>query len=156
MNGTRTNQFDAPTSFITSISRRRAKVASRIVLTIRNSDDASSTAARPKKAHRIHFVTLRSVFTSLAGVLIWSTPGTFWNSLPIVLVSCGVLGTTRNDVGQALGRLVLHEHGLVGEQLLELVVGVLVVEEPVALDVRVRLQLVLDRVRSGSGSPSPA
>ena len=43
MNGTRTNQFDAPTSFITSISRRRANVASRIVFTIRNSDDASST-----------------------------------------------------------------------------------------------------------------
>ena len=43
MNGTRTNQFDAPTSFITSISRRRAKVARRIVFTMRNSDDASST-----------------------------------------------------------------------------------------------------------------
>ena len=43
MNGMRTNQFDAPTSFMTSISRRRAKVASRIVFTIRNSDDASST-----------------------------------------------------------------------------------------------------------------
>ena len=45
MNGTRTNQFDAPTSFMTSISRRRANVASRIVFTIRNSDDASSTPA---------------------------------------------------------------------------------------------------------------
>ena len=44
MNGTRTNQFDAPTSFMTSISRRRANVASRIVLTMRNSDDASSDA----------------------------------------------------------------------------------------------------------------
>ena len=40
MNGMRTNQFDAPTSFITSISRRRANVASRIVFTMRNSDDA--------------------------------------------------------------------------------------------------------------------
>ena len=50
MNGTRTNQFDAPTSFITSISRRRANVASRIVFTIRNSDDASSTPARRKNA----------------------------------------------------------------------------------------------------------
>ena len=49
MNGTRTNQFDAPTSFMTSISRRRAKVASRIVLTIRKSDDASNTAAIVKK-----------------------------------------------------------------------------------------------------------
>ena len=30
-NGPRTNQFEAPTSFITSISRRRAKIESRIV-----------------------------------------------------------------------------------------------------------------------------
>ena len=49
MNGTRTNQFDAPTSFITSISRRRANVASRIVFTIRNSDDASSTAGQARR-----------------------------------------------------------------------------------------------------------
>ena len=47
MKGMRTNQFDAPTSFITSISRRRAKVARRIVLTMRNSDDASSTNEMP-------------------------------------------------------------------------------------------------------------
>ena len=40
MKGARTNQFDAPTSFITSISRRRANVASRMVFTIRNNDDA--------------------------------------------------------------------------------------------------------------------
>ena len=44
MNGTRTNQFDAPTSFMTSISRRRANVARRIVFTMRNSDDASSSS----------------------------------------------------------------------------------------------------------------
>ena len=44
MNGMRTNQFDAPTSFMTSISRRRANVARRIVFTMRNSDDASSTS----------------------------------------------------------------------------------------------------------------
>jgi hypothetical protein len=34
MNGPRTNQFVAPTSFITSISRRRAKIESRIVFAI--------------------------------------------------------------------------------------------------------------------------
>ncbi len=39
MNGQRTNQLVAPTSFITSTSRRRAKIESRIVLPI------SSTAA---------------------------------------------------------------------------------------------------------------
>ena len=35
MNGARTNQFDAPTSFITSISRRREKIERRIVFAIR-------------------------------------------------------------------------------------------------------------------------
>jgi hypothetical protein len=33
-NGSRTNQFDAPTSFITSTSRRRAKIESRMVFAI--------------------------------------------------------------------------------------------------------------------------
>ena len=36
MNGPRTNQFVAPTSFITSISRRLEKMESRIVLAIRS------------------------------------------------------------------------------------------------------------------------
>ena len=35
MNGARTNQFEAPTSFITSISRRREKMERRIVFAIR-------------------------------------------------------------------------------------------------------------------------
>ena len=60
MNGTRTNQFDAPTSFITSISRRRANVARRIVFTMRNSDDASSTLAIEMNASRIHRVARRA------------------------------------------------------------------------------------------------
>ena len=40
MNGPRTNQFVAPTSFITSISRRREKIESRIVFAI-SSDEAT-------------------------------------------------------------------------------------------------------------------
>ena len=48
MNGPRTNQFVAPTSFITSISRRRAKIESRIVFAIRRTDAISriTTATR--------------------------------------------------------------------------------------------------------------
>ena len=42
MNGPRTNQFVAPTSFITSISRRREKIDRRIVLAISNADEISS------------------------------------------------------------------------------------------------------------------
>ncbi len=130
---------------------------------MRNSDDASSTAGHdPKNAHRIHLVTLSSVFTCLAGVLICSTPGTFWNSLAIVAVSCGLARdhAVRGRAGAA-GGLVLDEHGLVGEELLELVVRVLVIEEPEALhslarDLRVGSSCVSDRVDLRAGSPSPA
>ena len=38
MNGPRTNQFVAPTSFITSISRRREKIDNRIVFAISSVD----------------------------------------------------------------------------------------------------------------------
>ena len=41
MNGPRTYQFVAPTSFITSISRRRAKIESRIVFAMRIVEAAS-------------------------------------------------------------------------------------------------------------------
>ncbi len=43
MKGPRTNQFVAPTSFITSISRRREKIESRIVFAIRSADEMSRT-----------------------------------------------------------------------------------------------------------------
>ena len=43
MNGPRTNQFVAPTSFITSISRRREKIESRIVFATRSVEETSST-----------------------------------------------------------------------------------------------------------------
>src|SRR5215213_1073726 len=41
MNGPRTNQLVAPTSFITSISRRREKIERRIVFAIRSADEMS-------------------------------------------------------------------------------------------------------------------
>ena len=43
MNGPRTNQFVAPTSFITSISLRRAKIERRIVFATSKVDEMSST-----------------------------------------------------------------------------------------------------------------
>src|SRR5947208_352076 len=42
MNGPRTNQLVAPTSFITSISRRRAKIDSRMVFAISSVDAVTS------------------------------------------------------------------------------------------------------------------
>ena len=101
MNGTRTNQFDAPTSFMTSISRRRANVASRIVLTIRNSDDTRSTTERPKKISRAVLVASRSPRSACSGVATLSTPGWDWNCRWIALVSSARFGTIRNDVGKA-------------------------------------------------------
>ena len=54
MNGTRMNQFVAPTSFITSISRRRANIAVRIVFQISRMAASSrkidsSRSRNPKK-----------------------------------------------------------------------------------------------------------
>ena len=49
MNGPRTNQLVAPTSFITSISRRREKIDSRIVLAISKVDAASSNKTATMK-----------------------------------------------------------------------------------------------------------
>jgi hypothetical protein len=45
MNGTRMNQLVAPTSFITSISRRRANMAVRMVLRISRLDATSRNTA---------------------------------------------------------------------------------------------------------------
>ena len=50
MNGPRTNQFVAPTSFITSISRRREKIESRIVFAISSADEIRSTIVATRNA----------------------------------------------------------------------------------------------------------
>ena len=48
MNGTRMNQLVAPTSFITSISRRRANIAIRMVLRIEQAGGEEQEAATTK------------------------------------------------------------------------------------------------------------
>ena len=58
MNGPRTNQFVAPTSFITSISRRRAKIESRIVFAI-SSVEAASRITREQEERLDHRATRR-------------------------------------------------------------------------------------------------
>ena len=60
MNGSRTNAFVAPTSFITSISRRREKIESRIVFWIR------TTAATPSRIinPNTKYSTYLSVFST--------------------------------------------------------------------------------------------
>ena len=62
MNGPRTNQFVAPTSFITSISRRREKIESRIVFAIRITDAIRSTTTTTRKTIQITSPTWRIRF----------------------------------------------------------------------------------------------
>ena len=59
MNGPRTNQFVAPTSFITSISRRREKIESRIVFAIRSVEATSRITTASRKIDSMTFATLR-------------------------------------------------------------------------------------------------
>jgi len=58
MNGPRTNQFVAPTSFITSISRRRAKIESRIVFAIKRVAAMSRMITAEMKTTSITVATL--------------------------------------------------------------------------------------------------
>ena len=62
MNGPRTNQFVAPTSFITSISRRREKIESRIVFAISKVDAISRTSTAARKTISITRATRRIRF----------------------------------------------------------------------------------------------
>ena len=57
------NQLVAPTSFITATSRRRAKIAIRMVLRISTEADARSTRAITRMPSCSARVTFRSVFT---------------------------------------------------------------------------------------------
>ena len=51
MKGTRMNQLVAPTSFMTDTSRRRAKMAMRIVFRISTAADTISTMAIARNTH---------------------------------------------------------------------------------------------------------
>ena len=69
MNGPRTNQFVAPTSFITSISRRREKIESRIVFAIRSTDAMSRTITATRNTTSITRATWRIALRGLLAVL---------------------------------------------------------------------------------------
>ena len=65
MNGPRMNQFVAPTSFITSISRRRAKIESRIVLAIRSVEATTSMMTAMRKTSEMTFAIVRMRWVTL-------------------------------------------------------------------------------------------
>src|SRR5918995_2938294 len=76
MNGPRTNQFVAPTSFITSISRRRAKIERRIVFAIRIAAAERSTRTAIPKMALMMFATRRIRFAfSFPYVTLWTPSG---------------------------------------------------------------------------------
>ena len=74
MNGPRTNQFVAPTSFITSISRRREKIESRIVFAISSADEISRTTVATANAVESTRATVTTRSDTSSPSLIFSTP----------------------------------------------------------------------------------
>ena len=75
MNGPRTNQFVAPTSFITSISRRREKIESRIVFAIRSDAEMSRIATAIAKIASTQCAKWRIRFESCVSWITSCTPG---------------------------------------------------------------------------------
>ena len=74
MNGNRMNQLVAPTSFITDTSRRRAKMAMRMVLRMSTEADSSSTTATARKTHCRTRITLCMVLICCPGYLTAKIP----------------------------------------------------------------------------------
>ena len=77
MNGPRTYQFVAPTSFITSISRRRAKIERRIVFAMRIVEAASSTITAMRKTIWIARAICRIRWETSLPYRTWSTAASF-------------------------------------------------------------------------------
>ena len=75
MKGPRTNQLVAPTSFITSISRRRAKIDSRIVFAMSSVDALTSRMIATRKTIEITSATVRTRFVVLSPHPTSFTPG---------------------------------------------------------------------------------
>ena len=75
MNGNRMNQLVAPTSFITDTSRRRAKMAMRMVLRMSTDADSSRTTATDRKTHWRMWITFCMVLICWPGYLTLMTPG---------------------------------------------------------------------------------
>ena len=75
MNGNRTYQLEAPTSFITSMSWRRAKMAVRMVLAISNSAASSTTMAMMSTNTLTFWLFCWSVRMTSTGSVTWRTPG---------------------------------------------------------------------------------
>ena len=74
MNGTRMNQLVAPTSFITETSRRRAKMAMRMVFRIRTAAETIRTMAMARQTHFETLITVSSLWMVCCGSVTERTP----------------------------------------------------------------------------------
>ena len=116
MNGPRTNQFVAPTSFITSISRRREKIESRIVFAIRSADAIEQDQRRrPGTTISITRATLEDALRDLLAVLdLVDARGSFGcrSAAAIALTSSPWRGVTSNESGSGFEGRFVDELGL--------------------------------------------
>jgi hypothetical protein len=82
MNGPRTNQLVAPTSFMTSISRLREKMDSRIVLAMRSDADVRRTITAIRKIASTQWAKRRIRFESwLSWTTSFTPAGSGWRLL---------------------------------------------------------------------------
>ena len=111
MNGPRTNQFVAPTSFITSISRRREKIERRIVFAISSVDgDEQQDAVAIVKIDLDHVRNLEHRLESCLPSSTFATPGASGRSSSATLsMSSASLGVTSIESGSGLYGKVLDE-----------------------------------------------
>ena len=105
MNGIRMNQFVAPTNFITSISRRRANIAVRMVFQMRPIATASSTSDMMSVTVRTKPESVEMTSNSSSASATASTPGSvrYWSARLRTRLVSSVIGTTLNCVGIVSG-----------------------------------------------------
>ncbi len=121
MNGPRTNQFVAPTSFITSISRRRAKIDSRIVFAISSVDAVTSSTTAIRKTIQITSAIVRTRCAVLLPQRTSSTPAHFacCTSAPICGVYSPFVGVTTYESGSGFdGSFDLNRSGYLRSMIL--------------------------------------
>ena len=151
MNGPRTNQLVAPTSFITSISRRREKIESRIVFAIRSAAEVSRIAHRDRE-DRLDPVREMEDAVRVLGVVDHLFHARR-DRMQARVERIQVLGLLRRDderVGERVERQRLQQRAF---GLLHLLVGLLLGDELERADERVALRAPARRRSPARASP---
>ena len=105
MKGPRTNQFVAPTSFITSISRLREKIESRIVFAIRSADETRRMIVAIEERSRETRATVTTRAETSPPSLIFSTPGGSVGVRRLWLIALMSLPSMRRDLERVRERV---------------------------------------------------